>query len=84
MSISRDAHVKALLIFESRQGSILDSSYELLSFAERLGAETAVFLVGDGANLPRYGGRVYLADVGGSFSFRLALARDAAEACDSN
>lgn len=56
--------MKALLIYEYRQGSLLDSSYELLSFAQSLGAETAICLVGDTANLPRYGGKVYLADVG--------------------
>ena len=55
--------MKALLIFEYRRGSLLDSSYELLSFAHSLGAETAILLVGDSANLPHYSGRVYLADV---------------------
>ena len=38
--------MKALLIAESRQGELLASSYEPLAFAQKLGAETAMFLVG--------------------------------------
>jgi electron transfer flavoprotein alpha subunit len=56
--------VKALLVYEYRLGTLLDSNSELLSFAESLEAETAVFLVGERTNLPRYGGKVYFADVG--------------------
>jgi electron transfer flavoprotein alpha subunit len=54
--------MKALLICEYREGKLLDSSYELLAFADRLGADTAMLLIGDAANVPRYSGKVYLAD----------------------
>lgn len=54
--------MKALLICEYREGKLLDSSYELLAFAGKLGADSAMVLIGDAANVPRYGGTVYLAD----------------------
>ena len=54
--------MKALLVGEYREGKLLDSTYELLAFAGKLGADTAMLLVGDAANLPRYSGKVYLAD----------------------
>ncbi|MBI2355060.1 MAG: electron transfer flavoprotein subunit alpha/FixB family protein [Deltaproteobacteria bacterium] len=55
--------MKALLVCEYREGKLLDTSYELLAFAERLGADTAIVLVGDAANVPRYSGKVHLAHV---------------------
>jgi electron transfer flavoprotein alpha subunit len=55
--------MKLLLIAESREGKVLGGSYELLAFAEKMGAETVMFLVGAEASLPQYGGRLYLADV---------------------
>ncbi len=55
--------MKALLVAESRQGKLLASSYESLAFAGKLGAETAMFLVGNDADLPKYDGKLYLADV---------------------
>lgn len=55
--------MKALLVCEYREGKLLDTSYELLAFAEKLGADTAMVLIGDAANAPRYGGKVYLAHV---------------------
>lgn len=54
--------MKALLICEYREGKLLDSSYELLAFAGKLGADTAILLIGDEKNLPAYPGIVYLAD----------------------
>jgi electron transfer flavoprotein alpha subunit len=54
--------MKALLVAESREGRFLDSSYELLGFAERLGADTAMLLVGREGGLPSYGGKLYFAD----------------------
>jgi len=57
--------MKALLICEYREGKLLDSSYELLAFAGKLGADSAMVLIGDAANVPRYGGTVYLADAAG-------------------
>jgi len=54
--------MKALLIGEYRQGKLLDSTYELQAFADRLGAESVMLLVGSEAALPKYSGKVYLAD----------------------
>jgi electron transfer flavoprotein alpha subunit len=56
--------MKALLVCEYREGKLLDSTYELLGFAEQLGAETAMLLIGSESQLPAYGGTVYLADAG--------------------
>jgi electron transfer flavoprotein alpha subunit len=55
--------MKALLIAESRQGKILPGSYETLAFAKKIGAEAAMFLVGSEDALPKFDGRLYLADV---------------------
>ena len=55
--------MKALLVAEYREGKLLENIYELIAFAGKLGADTAVALVGDAANVPRYDGTVYLADV---------------------
>ena len=55
--------MKALLIGEYREAKLLDSTYELFGFAAQLGAETALFLVGNTSQLPAYGGTLYLADV---------------------
>ena len=54
--------MKTLLIAEYREGKLLDSTYELLGFAGQLGGETAMLLVGSDAQLPAYGGKLYLAD----------------------
>lgn len=56
--------MKALLVGEYREGKLLDSTYELVSFARQLGAEAAMFLVGSGDQIPRFDGTLYLADVG--------------------
>ncbi|GFE57377.1 electron transfer flavoprotein subunit alpha/FixB family protein [Geobacter sp. AOG1] len=54
--------MKALLIGEYREGKLLESSYELFGFAQQLGAETALLLVGSDSQLPAFGGTLYLAD----------------------
>jgi len=54
--------MKILLIGEYREGKLLDSTYELVGFADRMGAETAMLLVGSDTQLPSYGGTLYLAD----------------------
>ena len=54
--------MKALLIGEYREGKLLESTYELLGFADQLGVETAMLMVGSEAPLPAYGGTLYLAD----------------------
>ncbi len=56
--------MKALLICEYREGKLLDSSYELAAFADRLGADRAMVLIGKEAEAPRVNAKVYLADVG--------------------
>ncbi len=53
--------MKILLVAEQRDGHLQDNYSELLAFAERLGAEPAMFLVG-GGELPRFVGTLYLAD----------------------
>ncbi len=54
--------MKALLIAESRQGKLLPGSYETLAFAEKIGAEAAMFLVGSESDMPHFDGRLYLAE----------------------
>jgi len=56
--------MKVLLVGESRDGKLVESSYELFGFAAQLGAETAMLLVGREGELPSYDGRLYLADSG--------------------
>jgi electron transfer flavoprotein alpha subunit len=56
--------MKALLVGECREGKLLESTYELVAFADRLGAEKAMVLVGPEGEAPRFDGRVYLADAG--------------------
>ncbi|MBU5636237.1 electron transfer flavoprotein subunit alpha/FixB family protein [Geomonas sp. Red69] len=54
--------MKALLIGEYRQGKLLDTTYELKAFADRLGADSVMLLVGSDSELPKYDGTLYLAD----------------------
>jgi electron transfer flavoprotein alpha subunit len=55
--------MKALLICEYRDGKLLDSSYELTAFADKLGADKAMVLIGKEEAVPRVSAKVYLADV---------------------
>jgi len=55
--------MKTLLIAESREGKLLGGSYELIAFAEAMGGESSMFLVGGDDVLPAYQGKLYLADV---------------------
>ena len=55
--------MKALLVAEYREGKLLENIYELVAFAGKLGADTAIVLVGDAGSVPRCGGTLYLADV---------------------
>ncbi len=55
--------MKTLLIGEYREGKLLESTYELLSFAAQLNADTAMLLVGSESQLPAYAGTLYLADI---------------------
>ena len=54
--------MKTLLIAEYRQGQVLESYTELMAFAETLGAESAMFIVGKNDSLPRFQGTLYHAD----------------------
>jgi electron transfer flavoprotein alpha subunit len=54
--------MKILLVAEYRDGKLLNSSYELVAFAEQLGADSCMFLVGKEGALPAYDGTLYLAD----------------------
>ncbi len=54
--------MKALLVGEYREGNLLDTTYELFGFADQLGAETALLLVGSDSRLPAWVGTLYLAD----------------------
>jgi electron transfer flavoprotein alpha subunit len=54
--------MKALLVGEYREGKLLGSSYEPLAFARELGAEAIMFAVGSVEDLPRFYGKLYLAD----------------------
>lgn len=54
--------MKVLLIAESRDGKLLGSCYELMAFAEKMAAESVMFLVGSDSALPQFGGKLYLAD----------------------
>jgi electron transfer flavoprotein alpha subunit len=56
--------MKALLVCEYRQGKLLDSTYELVAFANCLGAEGVMLLIGSEAQVPDFAGKVYLADAG--------------------
>jgi electron transfer flavoprotein alpha subunit len=55
--------MKILLIAEQREGKLLGSTSDLLAFAEKLGAESAMFLVGSDTDIPKFTGTLYLADV---------------------
>ncbi len=55
--------MKALLICEYREGKLLDTTYELVSFADALGADKAALLIGSEDAVPQLDGKVYLADI---------------------
>ena len=65
--------MKTLLVAEYRDGQLLNSTYELVAFAEQLGAESAMFLVGTGNALPAYNGTLYLADASKYSEFNPAV-----------
>lgn len=54
--------MKVLLVGEYRDGKLLPSTYETVAFAHKIGAEAALFLVGDVGTLPRFAGKLYLAE----------------------
>jgi len=56
--------MKALMVGEYRDGKLLNATYELVAFVQKLGADHAMFLVGGENALPKYDGTLYLADAG--------------------
>jgi electron transfer flavoprotein alpha subunit len=54
--------MKALLVGEYREGKLLDNIYELVAFAGKLGADVAMVMVGDAANVPKVNGTLHLAE----------------------
>ena len=55
--------MKVLLVGEYREGSVLESTYELVGFAQKLGAEAVMVMVGSDSALPKTSGKLYMADV---------------------
>jgi electron transfer flavoprotein alpha subunit len=54
--------MKTLLVAEYREGKLLGCTSELMAFAKKLGSESAMFLVGSENALPKFAGKLYLAD----------------------
>ena len=75
--------MKALLVGEYREGKLLESTYELIGFAKKLGFEFEFFLVGSKDQLPQVDARIHLADVAKAKEFNPTLHKqlvlDAAE-----
>ena len=65
--------MKTLLVGEYREGKLLGSTYELVAFAEKIGADSAMFLVGSESELPQYNGTLYLADTSKYSEFNPAV-----------
>lgn len=68
--------MKALLIAESREGKLLGSSYELVAFAEAVGADYSMFLVGSPEGLPSCDTTLYCADAGSAKDYNPDLHRN--------
>lgn len=56
--------MKALIVFEARQGRLLDTAAELLGFAEGLDAEPVGLLASASEVLPPFGGKLFQAELG--------------------
>lgn len=54
--------MKTLLVAEYREGKLQSSTNDLIAFAKKVDAESAMFLVGSESELPKFEGTVYLAD----------------------
>jgi electron transfer flavoprotein alpha subunit len=68
--------MKILLVAECRDGKVLGSCAELVAFAEQLGAESAMVLVGSEGALPAYGGTLYLADAARAGEFNPSVHKE--------
>jgi len=56
--------MKIILVAEYRDGKLLASFNELMDFADKMGGENVMFLAGKDNDLPKYDGKLYLADAG--------------------
>ena len=65
--------MKTLLVAEYRNGKLLGTYSELINFSSRLGADSAMFLVGPETALPNYTGKLYLADASKAGEFNPAV-----------
>ena len=68
--------MKLLLVAEYRDGKLLGGNNELVAFADKMNAESAMFLVGDEAALPAYDGKLYLADIGECGEYNPSVHKD--------
>lgn len=55
--------MKTVIVAQTREGNLPDSTYELFTFAQQLGGETVLVLVGSEQSVPQFPGKVYLLDV---------------------
>ena len=55
--------MKTLLVGEYKDGKLQGSINELMAFAEKVGGEKSMFLIGSETDLPKFDGTLYLADV---------------------
>jgi len=65
--------MKVLLIAEQRDGQLQSSTAELIHFADTLGAESCMLLVGSESALPGYTGTLYLAEAAEAGAFNPAV-----------
>ncbi len=54
--------MKILLVGEYRQNKLLDSTYDLIGFSNKIGAEKIMVASGNEEDLPKFDGKLYLAD----------------------
>ena len=55
--------MKTLLVAEYREGKLQGSINELMAFAEKVGGESSMFLIGRETDLPKFEGTLYLGDI---------------------
>jgi electron transfer flavoprotein alpha subunit len=68
--------MKTLLVGEYRDAKLLGCNYDLIAFAEKIGGESAMFLVGSESELPPFDGPLYLADASEYGEYNPAVHRD--------
>ncbi len=68
--------MKLLLVGEYKNGNVDESFYELVAFAEKLGAEAVAFFVAPTDVKPEFNGKVYVADVEKAKEYNPKVHRD--------